>query len=243
MVMSSKGGVGKTTVAVNLATALQVSGRKTILVAGDTINPFVFKPESIAKPRRSMKEWLNGEAELKDSVHTHIPTGLSILGMEAYGKGDVEEDDYTISNLIAPALQHIDYFESQFLKEKYEFVITDTRPGYHNFEISQKISEALLITLPDRPSLGGIKNIYDELVRKNVRSRIVLNMVKGKDYEIKAKDVEKTYGEIFGILPEDEVVDDSGGQGIPAVLLDGKAQFSVKIVELAKIYAQYASIT
>ncbi len=237
MVSSSKGGVGKTSVAVNLATALQIKGAKTLLIAGDNVNPFIFDQKYIKKPKASVMSWINRESNLEDAIAEHTPTGLHIIGDTDYTEGTTLPDQHALGKLLGSLLGSTDYFLDQFKEAKYDCVVTDTRPGYNMFDLTNKISEALLVTLLDSPSLLGIRKISEEYRRLSVTCKLAANYFRSKGYETQLNELKKEYKDhaVF-VLPYDEVVPESAHEGVPAVYHDPKAPFSKEVLSMAEQY-------
>lgn len=237
MVSSTKGGVGKTTIAVNLATALQMRGYKTVLVAGDNQTPFVFNPKDIKQPKMDIMSWVNRISELPDVISVHNPTGLHILCDYKYGEARPVPDQVALTKLLGSLIVNTDYFYDQFSEQKYSFIVIDTRPGYNMYELSHKTSEALLITKPDAPSIAGISKIASEFGKLGVTCGIVVNEVKGASYEMKADQIKTEYGiKIISYLPDDDIVPESAKEGIPAVMLGKDSRFSKEMISLAGRY-------
>lgn len=118
----SKGGVGKSTTAVNLADALVQQQRRVLLIDMDTQGQ-VSKMLNAA-PSHGIAEVINGEASIEEAVHQARP-GLWLL---AGGRGlaglkraiDRKEfgGEQTLSEALAP------------MDGSYDYVLVDTAPGW-----------------------------------------------------------------------------------------------------------------
>ena len=118
----SKGGVGKTTTAVNLAAGLVKAGRRVLLVDMDTQGQ-VAKMLGV-QTEVGMAEVANGEVALADAVVEArpglalLPGGRSLAGL----KRTVDRKEYGGERTVSEALAALD--------EVYDYVIVDTAPGW-----------------------------------------------------------------------------------------------------------------
>jgi septum site-determining protein MinD len=140
-IAGGKGGVGKTTTAVNTGVALQSAGHDTIIVDGDLgMTNFDEILDLRHEPR--LHDVLAGEANLHDAIASG-PEGLSILAgarsLEAFASGDPAN--------LRPVLHSV--------AEKYDVVIVDTGAGVsHETLIPASMSDGVvLVTTPKEVSI------------------------------------------------------------------------------------------
>ena len=86
--LSGKGGVGKTTSALNLAAALNSFGQDVIVLDGNLTTPNLALHLGIAQPETSIHHVLKGQKKIHEAIHTHnsglkfIPGSLSLSDMQ-----------------------------------------------------------------------------------------------------------------------------------------------------------------
>lgn len=78
VVSSGKGGVGKTTTCVNLASALVHKGLDVVLVDGNLTTPNVGLHLGLTKFPITYNDVLKGNANIEDAIYVH-PLGFKIL--------------------------------------------------------------------------------------------------------------------------------------------------------------------
>jgi len=118
----SKGGVGKTTTAVNLSAGLALAGFKVLLVDTDTQGQDSYVLG--VKPKAGLTEYLMRDADKNDAVVKArenlwlMAGGKSLAGI----KRMIDQKDFggelTLAEAIAP------------LESQYDYVIVDTSPGW-----------------------------------------------------------------------------------------------------------------
>ena len=236
-VLSSKGGVGKSTISVNLAIALKQLGvARLALVDGDLYFGDLATLLNI-KPERTIYELSTSlDAEIADRFLCRHTTGIEVL--VAPPRTEQAEE-------ISP-----DRFRKilNVLQALYDYIIVDA---------TVSAFDAMLATL-DVADLGLVVSTLDVVCLKDVSQVLtMLNrlqfppqniMLVGNRFDerhsLKPKDAERTLGAQFAaMLPRDDRIVMAANRGVPTILSEPGALFVQKLRLLAKaIVAQVGRV-
>lgn len=216
-VMSPKGGVGKTTVATNLAVGLGKGSPMSVVIVdldlqfGDVASGLLLKPDF------TITDAVMGAASqdsmvLKTYLTVH-PAGIYAL---CAPNSPVEMDRISAANV-----SHL----LEQLKKEFQYVVVDTAPGLgeHVLATLEQATDAVWICGMDVPSIRGMRTgfqILDELNLVPEMRHIVVNMA-DRRAGLSLKDVEATIGApVDVVLPRSKTLPFSTNKGVP-VLQDG----------------------
>ena len=226
-VSSFKGGVGKTTIAVNLAVSLQRMGYETLLMDVDTTNPSVGIHLGMSEANIGTKELISGKATLTQATSVHGATGLHVI------TGTLNEPPYFAK---PEWIQH--GYSTIGKSNAYQFIILDSAPGFTPVQQLEFVDEALIISTPDIPSLTSAVKLEAFYNKYRIKHKMMVNRTGNKRYEVHPKEISEIYeGSVMGFLPEDEIVPKSIAAHIPAVVLDRKTLFSKALREVSDRYS------
>ena len=225
-ISSHKGGVGKTTIAANLATALQLMGKRVLVIDSDVANPSLGFHFGLDQANVGYFEVLQGKAQLRNAIAVHAPTGLHIL------PGTIH------SRISIPTKQEVRRLANQLKRQKYEYIIVDTPPGLFQEEVTKVYDEALIVATPEMSAVSSSIKLANTYERNKLKHSLIVNKVSGKRYELSIEEIEDAYGDkALAALPDDETVPMSIAAHIPAYLYKPRCQFSKAVKELARRYA------
>ena len=215
-VFSTKGGVGKSTIATNIATALaQKTEDRVALVDldlqfGDVSVMLNLYPErtvmELVKDIQSLdKELLEDYMMLHDSGVRVLPAPSRPEYAEFVTGGNVQRILRT-------------------LKESYKYIIVDMAPAFHDVNLATlDLSDSImLLTTLDLPTIKNVKSglhVMKTLNYKDDKIKLVLNRYH-RNFGINVADLEKTTEKkISHIVPEDSrTIIDAVNKGKPFVL-------------------------
>ncbi|MGC8479659.1 MAG: AAA family ATPase [Candidatus Micrarchaeia archaeon] len=224
-VASQKGGVGKTTIAVNMASCIQDLGYNVLLVDCDTTNPSVGLHLGLESAAIGYKQLIKGKSKLSEALIIHPPTGIKAI------VGSINTKPFITTEYESRR------FIDSLRKTDFDFIILDTQPGYYVAEEVGFVDETLLITTPDMPSCTSIMRSVAVLEKEKLKNSLLINRVKNKNYEINKREIEEMYpGRIVGSVPESEIVPISIAERIPAYILQRRSNFSNSIYYSLGVY-------
>ncbi len=220
-VSSQKGGVGKTTVAVNLAVALQGLGHTVLLVDADTINPSIGFHMGLEGANIGFKSIVLGKARLGNVTAMHGPSGVHVI------PGLINAKQFLLTHSQERRI------DALLRATHYQFAIIDTEPGYTS--LNKYIDKALIITTPDMPGCSSAVRLATAFDRLRVQHELIVNRVRNRKYEMPLGDIEELYErKVFGVLPEDDIVPESVEAHIPAYIMNSRTRFSRDMRALAQ---------
>ena len=146
----SKGGVGKSTTSVNLASGLALAGFKVLLVDTDTQGQDSFMLG--VKPKAGLTELVTGELSLKECLTKARDNLWMLAGGKALAgvKRMIDRKDYGGELTIAEAMEPVDKI--------FDYVIIDTSPGWDPLTVSVLfyVNELMIPVALDIMALQGL---------------------------------------------------------------------------------------
>ncbi len=161
-ITSQKGGVGKTTVALNLAVALAEKGRPTLLVDLDPQGGIGLSLAQGETAFAGLTEWLAGTATPEQAV---VPTKLDTLHLLPRGRLDPVDVPAFESALFAPGtLGRL----LEPLRSRYAYVVLDTPAGLGlTTRAALTVTDYALVVAQTEPlamrSLGQVLRVLDHV--------------------------------------------------------------------------------
>ena len=224
----TKGGTGKTTVAVNMAAALQKAGKRVALVDLDLqfgdVGVFLNVPRCDTISDLVSEPNLN-PSTVKSFLYTH-ESGLSLLCAPVSPE---------LAELVKP--EHIERILT-VLRAEFDYLVLDLAPSLDDNVLSAlEYSDAIyFVTTPEIPTLKNSRVCLSLLRTLNYGDRIRLILNREGDAYVKRKDVQTTLEtEPVLCIPQDiRHVSAAMNRGIPLVTASPRAPAARAITRFVK---------
>jgi len=194
VISSGKGGVGKTTTAINLAAALNAMKKESLIVEANLTTPNIGLHFGSPIVPVSINHVLNKKATLSEAVYEH-ESGIKLI------PASISNED--LGRLRYNELKNL----SNDLREMAEYVILDSAAGLGEEAkgAMEACDEMVVVTNPEIPAVtDALKAIkMAEKLNKHVRGVIITKVRKVKT-EMPAQNIKEMLEvPILGIVPED----------------------------------------
>ena len=228
-ITNQKGGVGKTTTAINLSACVAARGKRTLLVDLDPQGNATSGLGKSAKGRSSVYDVLTGDAEANAAVMETAVRGLSLLPSDiALAGAEIElvamdERETRMRDALAP------------LRDTYEYIFIDCPPSLGLLTLNAlTAADSVIIPIQcEYYALEGVGQLVNtlNLVRKRLNPSldvegVVLTMLDGRTnlgIQVVGEVKRHFKGKEFGaIVPRNVRLSEAPSHGKPIHLYDAK---------------------
>ena len=223
-IISGKGGVGKTTTAINLGAALNKLKKEVIIVDVNLNTPNIGIHLGAPIVPITLNHVLKGKADIEEAIYEHasgtkiIPSSLSVR---------------EITNFNTKRIPIV----IKKLKDMADFIILDSAAGFSEEAMAtlEAGEEIIIVTNPEMPSvtdsLKAIKVARE--MGKEVKG-VIITRHRGEDYEMSLSSIRSMLETgIIGIVPEDTSVKRSLNKRDAVVHTHPKSKAAKKYNEIA----------
>lgn len=199
-ITSGKGGVGKTTSAINLGAALNYFGKDVIVVDANLTTPNIGLHFGVPIVPVSLNHVLSGKANISDAIYEHesgtkiLPSSLSIKELKRLNHSKLKE-------------------VSKKLRKLTDFVILDSAAGLGEEAVAamEAADEIIIVTNPEIPAVTDAlktSKLVEQLGKKIIG--VVITRVNANKSQMPISNINDMLElPIIGIVPEDKNISKS----------------------------------
>ena len=242
-IANQKGGVGKTTTAINLSACLAEAGKKVLVI---DLDPQVNTTSGLGIDKESLEntvyDLILDECSIKESMNkveeipglTVIPSDVDLAGAEVELL-DVDGKEYILKNAV------------DYVKQDYDYIIIDCPPSLNMLTINaMTTAESILVPIQcEYYALEGISQLITtiDLVKKRLNNKLKINGVVFTMYDARtnlSSDVVETVKSNLNsriyqtIIPRNVRLAEAPSHGLPINLYDSKSSGAESYRNLAK---------
>ncbi len=194
VITSGKGGVGKTTTAINLGAAINHFGKDVLVIDGNLSTPNIGIHLNSPEVPINLNHVLLNKADPAEAIYEHesglkiLPSSLSIKELRKINPGKLKNFKKDFTNLA-------------------EYVIVDSAAGLgHEVEAVMDIADELIIvTNPEMPAIAdALKTIKIAEQKNKTVLGVIITRVKKNQIEMQPEIVKEMLEvPILGMIPED----------------------------------------
>ncbi|OPY88693.1 MAG: Chromosome partitioning protein ParA [Smithella sp. PtaU1.Bin162] len=242
-IANQKGGVGKTTTAINLSASLAAAEKKTLLIDGDSQGNTSsgMGIDRSASRTKNLYSAMIGQEPLEKVIFSTeiphldvIPANQDLIGLEVEFV-NVEEREVRLRHLL------------KSMDRSYEFIVIDCPPSLGVMTINALVaSDYLIVPLQCEyfamEGLGYLLNTV-KLVQAQLNPRLSLGGILLTMFDARnllshrvSEDVRKHFGnKVFQtVIPRNVRLSESPSHGLPIILYDIKSRGAITYMELAQ---------
>ena len=251
-VINQKGGVGKTTTVVNLATALATMGQKILVVDLDPQgNATTGLGRSNNETDKNIYKFIIGQENPKNCIQTSCVKNLDIIGSNVNLSGlEVEiADDPNKAFLLKAILD-----KNQTLFAKYENIFIDCPPSLSLLTVmSLVVADELLVPLQTEFfALEGISQLVKTIERiktnlnpdLNIRGILLTMFDKRNKLSTQVNEEARKYfkEKVYKtVIPRNVRLSEAPSHGVPCIVYDKACLGSQSYINLAKEFIEQGS--
>lgn len=221
-IVSGKGGVGKTTITINLAAALMQFSKNVIAVDADLRMSGLGLQLGMYNFPVTLNDVLKNKTNLLEALYIH-PSGLRIIPASL-----------CIEDIDTSGLENI--FKDPFLENS--IVLVDSPPGLGKqiIEILRACKEIILVITPEFPAIADAMKLISAIEKTESRPiGIIVNKYrKGDAEQITIKEIEFACNlPVIGVISEDKHIRKSIFRRVPNVFLNPNSPSSIAFKKIA----------
>lgn len=225
VITSGKGGVGKTTTAINLGASLNKLNKQTVIVDANLNTPNIGIHLGAPIVPITLNHVLKGKAQIEDAIYEHysgtkiIPSSLSVKELTKFNTKKIPEI-------------------AQILKEKYDFVIFDSAAGFGEevMAVIEASEEIIIVTNPEMPAVTDALKAVKVAREKNKNvTGVIITRHKNARYEMPLSSIKSMLETpIIGVIPEDKSVKEALTKRDAIIHTHPRNKVSKKYIEIAQ---------